>query len=52
MRVGPEPIPGNPHHGGIWAPNPSVTNSQLNILKRALSRTYELVALPPNGVVT
>jgi hypothetical protein len=23
FRVGPGPIPGNPHHGGIWGPNPA-----------------------------
>jgi hypothetical protein len=53
LRVGPEPIPSqNPHHGGIWAPNPTIPNNQLNNCKKMLSRSCEVVALPPNGVVT
>jgi hypothetical protein len=47
LRVGPEPIPGNPHHGGIWAPNPAIPKSQLDRHRRALSRNCEVVALPP-----
>jgi hypothetical protein len=52
MRVGTEPIQGNPHHGGIWVPNPSVSKRQLDKHRRALSRSCELVALPPDGIVT
>ena len=29
MRVGPEPVEGNPHHGGIWAPNPAISISPI-----------------------
>jgi hypothetical protein len=50
MRVGSEPVPGNLHHGGIWAPNPPVSDNQLDKKRRALSRTFELVALPPAGL--
>lgn len=49
MRVGPEPIPGNPHHGGIWQPNPAISSNQLDKRRRELSRSAVLVALPPSG---
>jgi hypothetical protein len=50
FRVGPEPlIPDNPHHGGIWEPNPPITGNQLRKHIRELSRSYELVAPPPEG---
>jgi hypothetical protein len=51
LRVGPEPIPSNPHHGGIWAPNPVIPKSQLDRRRRALSRNCEVVALPPGPTV-
>jgi hypothetical protein len=51
LRVGPEPIPDNPFHGGIWAPNPAIPKNQLDKKRRALSRASELVALPPDGIV-
>jgi hypothetical protein len=51
LRVGPEPIQGNPHHGGIWEPNPEVPKNQLDKHRRTLSCAAELVALPPGGVV-
>jgi len=50
LRVGTEPIPENPHHGGIWEPNPPISKSQLDKTRRALSRSCELVALPPDRV--
>jgi hypothetical protein len=50
MRVGPEPIPDNPHHGGIWAPNPIIAKSQLRSRMQQLSRSCEVVALPPDGI--
>jgi hypothetical protein len=51
MRVGPEPIlPGNPHHGGVWEPNPQVSNTELGRRRRELSRSADVVALPPGGV--
>jgi hypothetical protein len=50
LRVGAEPIPGNPHHGGIWVPNPLVSKSQLDKHRRTLSRSCEIVALPPDGI--
>jgi hypothetical protein len=50
LRVGPEPIPGNPHHGGIWAPNPAIAGSQLRRHIKDLSRRCEVVALPPGGI--
>lgn len=49
LRVGPEPIPENPHHGGIWAPNPPIAKNQLDKRVRALSRSCEVIALPPGG---
>jgi hypothetical protein len=52
MWVGPEPIQGNPHHGGIWAPNPAISESQLRKRNGELSRSSVLVALPPDGIVT
>jgi hypothetical protein len=51
LRVGSEPIPDNPHHGGIWAPNPTITKNQLDKRTRELSRSSVLVALPPGGVI-
>jgi hypothetical protein len=51
LRVGPEPIPGNPHHGGIWEPNPAIPKNQLSKSRRALSRSCEVVALPPDRAV-
>jgi hypothetical protein len=51
FRVGPEPISGNPHHGGIWAPNPAIPKNQLDRHRRALSRNCEVVALPPGPAV-
>jgi hypothetical protein len=50
LRVGPEPIQGNPHHGGIWESNPVIPKNQLDKHRRTLSRAAELVALPPGGV--
>jgi hypothetical protein len=51
FRVGSEPIlPENPHRGGIWEPNPPISKSQLDKRIRELSRSYELVALPPDGL--
>jgi hypothetical protein len=50
LLVGPEPIPGNPHHGGIWEPNPSISKNQLDRRVKALSRSSEFVALPPQGL--
>lgn len=53
LRVGPEPIEGvNPHHGGIWPPNPAIPENQLKRRRRELSRSAELVALPPDGLPT
>jgi len=52
MRVGPEPIDGNPHHGGIWAPNPAVSGNQLRRRIGELSRSCVVVARPPNGIAT
>jgi hypothetical protein len=49
--VGSEPIPGNPHHGGIWAPNPAIPKSQLDKSRRALSRSCEFVALAPDRII-
>ena len=51
MQVGSEPVKGNPHHGGIWAPNPAVSGNQLRKRIGTLSRSCVLVALPPNGIV-
>ena len=51
LRVGPEPMPDNRHHGGIWEPNPPTTKSQLEKRLKALSRSSELVALPPGGII-
>jgi hypothetical protein len=51
LRAGPEPIPDNPHHGGIWAPNPAIPKGQLDKCRRELSRSFELVALPPGGII-
>ena len=50
LRVGPEPIQGNPHHGGIWESSPAIPKNQLDKHRRTLSRAAELVALPPGGV--
>ena len=51
MQVGPEPIRCiNPHHGGIWKPNPSISENQLEKRRRALSRSCVVVALPPGGI--
>jgi hypothetical protein len=50
MQVGPEPVSGNPHHGGIWKPNPSISENQLEKRRRVLSRSCVLVALPPGGI--
>jgi hypothetical protein len=51
LRVGSEPISDNSHHGGIWAPNPPITKSQLEKRTKELSRSFELVSLPPGGVI-
>jgi hypothetical protein len=51
LRVGPEPIPDNPHHGGVWIPNPAIPKSQLDKSRRELSRSSVLVALPPGGII-
>src|ERR1700730_3681158 len=51
LRVGPEPIRGNPHHGGIWAPNPAIPGNQLDKRRRLLSRSCVVVALPPCGII-
>jgi hypothetical protein len=51
MRVGPEPVKGNPHHGGIWEPNPVVSGNQVRRRIGDLSRSCVVVALPPNGIV-
>jgi hypothetical protein len=50
LRAGPEPMQDNPHHGGIWAPNPAITESQLRKRTRQLSRSSVLVAYPPGGI--
>jgi len=50
LRVGSEPIPDNRHHGGIWEPDPPITKNQLDKRIKALSRSSELVALPPGGI--
>ena len=47
MRVGPEPVDGNPHHGGIWEPNPAVSGKELGRRIRELSRSCEVVARRP-----
>lgn len=52
MRVGPEPIDGNPHHGGIWEPDPLVSGSQLRKRIGELSRNCEVVARGPSGTPT
>jgi hypothetical protein len=52
MRVGPEPVDGNPHHGGIWEPNPAVSGKELGRRIRELSRSCEVVARGPNGIRT
>jgi hypothetical protein len=51
MRVGPEPVNGNDHHGGVWKPNPAISESQLGKRRRELSRSAEVVAFPPGGVI-
>jgi hypothetical protein len=50
MRVGPEPVDCNPHHGGIWEPNPPIGGSQRRKRLGDLSRSCEVVALPPGGI--
>jgi hypothetical protein len=52
MRVGPEPIDGNPHHGGIWEPDPLISGSQLRRRMGELSRSCEVVARGPGGTPT
>jgi hypothetical protein len=44
MRVGSEPVKGNPHHGGIWEPNPAISENQLRKRRGELSRSCALVA--------
>jgi hypothetical protein len=44
MRVGPEPVKGDPHHGGIWEPNPAISENQLRKRRGELSRSCALVA--------
>lgn len=47
MRVGPEPVDGNIHHGGIWEPNPALSGNQLRRRIGELSRSCEVVERGP-----
>jgi hypothetical protein len=47
MRVG---IDGNPHHGGIWEPNPGISGNQLRKRVGDLSRSCEVVARGPDDI--
>lgn len=49
FRVGPEPVPGNDYHAGIWPPNEDVGPNELRKRQRALSREAEFVSCGPEN---
>lgn len=45
--VGTEPLPGNPHHCGIWQRTPPLGSGKTDSAFRTFSRASDLVVVPP-----